>query len=110
MNSKASLDRKLTLFLEKRYKKVFLSPEEVERETLVNPNCVPSTSDKQNTWLLRDVVEFINRPFYNKDLVRMGRREKKELVIKATTDVLNDLWVKMSPDVERGKNETLMNR
>ncbi|GHV59347.1 hypothetical protein FACS1894103_2540 [Campylobacterota bacterium] len=97
MNSKASLDRELTLFLEKRYNKVFLSPEEVEIETLVNPNCVPSTSDKQNTWLLRDVVEFVNRPFYNKELGKMGRREKKEFVIKVTTDMLNGLWGKVIP-------------
>lgn len=97
MNSKASLDRELTQFLEKRYNKVFLSSEEVETETLVNPNCVPSTSDKQNTWLLRDVVEFVNRPFYNKELSKMGRREKKEFVIKVTTDMLNGLWGKVIP-------------
>ncbi|MDR0747616.1 MAG: hypothetical protein LBE89_06975 [Helicobacteraceae bacterium] len=92
MSSKASLDRELTIFLEKRYNKVFLSPEEVERETLVSPNCVPSTSDKQNTWLLRDVVEFINRPFYNKELGQMAKREKKMVVIKATSEALSKLW------------------
>ncbi|GHV01385.1 hypothetical protein AGMMS49521_1510 [Campylobacterota bacterium] len=97
MNSKASLDRELTQFLEKRYNKVFLDPDEVERETLVNPKCVPSTSDKHNTWLLRDVVEFINRPFYNKELTHMCRREKKAFVIKTTTDTLNGLWGKVIP-------------
>ncbi|MDR2638538.1 MAG: hypothetical protein LBC09_01725 [Helicobacteraceae bacterium] len=94
MNSKSSLDRELTVYLEKKYSKVFLSPEEVERETLVNPNIVPSTSDKQNTWLLRDVVEFLNRPFYPKEIRQMGRREKKAYIIRATTETLNGLWGK----------------
>ncbi|GHS87494.1 hypothetical protein FACS189487_03770 [Campylobacterota bacterium] len=97
MHSKSSLDRDLTLYLEKKYSKVFLSPEEVERETLVNPNIVPSTSDKQNTWLLRDIVEFLNRPFYPKEMRQMGRREKKAFVIRATTETLNNLWCKLVP-------------
>ncbi|MDR2153397.1 MAG: hypothetical protein LBO72_11335 [Helicobacteraceae bacterium] len=97
MNSKSSLDRELTIYLEKKYSKVFLSPEEVERETLVNPNIVPSTSDKHNTWLLRDVVEFLNRPFYPKEIRQMGRREKKAYVIRATTETLRGFWNKTNP-------------
>lgn len=92
MHSKASLDRNLTLYLEKKYNKVFLTPEEVECETLVNSACVPSTSDKAHTWLLRDVVEFINKPYYSKELSRMNKRDKKEYVIKSTTEILNKLW------------------
>ncbi|MDR1912487.1 MAG: hypothetical protein LBQ52_09130 [Helicobacteraceae bacterium] len=94
MNSKASLDRALTLYLEKKYSKVFLTPDDVKRETLVNPNIVPSTSDKHNTWLLRDIVEFLNRPFYSREIRQMGRREKKEYVIRATTETLNGMWGK----------------
>lgn len=92
MLSKASLDRELTQYLEKKYNKVFLTPEEVESETLVNAACVPSTSDKAQTWLLRDVVEFINKPYYSKELSRMDKRDKKEFVIKSTTETLNKLW------------------
>jgi hypothetical protein len=94
MNSKSSLDRELTVYLERKYSKVFLSPQEVERETLVNPNIVPSTSDKQDTWLIRDVVEFLNRPFYPKEIRQMGRGERKAHVIRVTTETLNGLWGK----------------
>lgn len=92
MLSKASLDRELTQYLEKKYNKVFLTSHEVESETLVSASCVPSTSDKAQTWLLRDVVEFINKPFYSKELSRMDKRDKKDYVIKSTTEALNKVW------------------
>ena len=92
MLSKAKLDRELTLYLEKKYNKVFLTAKEVERETLVSANSVPSTSDKADTWLLRDVVEFINKPFYNKELSRMDRRTKKQFVIEYISKSLDKIW------------------
>ncbi|MGP1561745.1 MAG: hypothetical protein ACTTIC_06630 [Helicobacteraceae bacterium] len=92
MVSKSSMDRQTTEYLEKKYDKVFLTAAEVESETLVPASNVPSTSDKPHTWLLRDVVEFLNKPFYNKELNRMPKPEKKKYIISATTDSLNKYW------------------
>jgi len=92
MMSKASLDRELTLYLEQKYSKVFLTANEVEQETLVVASSVPSTSDKQDTWLLRDVVEFINKPFYNKELNKMDKKTKKHYVINHVSKTLDKLW------------------
>ena len=92
MVSKSRLDRETTELLEKKYQKVFLTAEEVEEETLVPATTVPSTSDKPHTWLLRDVVEFLNKPFYNKELNRMAKPEKKRYIISTTTATLNKYW------------------
>lgn len=92
MMSKASLDRELTQYLEKKYNKVFLTSYEVEHETLVTATNVPSTSDKPHTWLLRDVVEFINKPFYSKEFNKMDKKVKKAFVIQNTTQTLNKVW------------------
>jgi len=95
MMSKASLDRDLTLYLERKYNKVFLSAKEVEKETLVTANSVPSTSDKADTWLLRDIVEFINKPFYNKELNKMDKKTKKHYVIQHISKSLDKVWKEM---------------
>lgn len=94
MVSKSSMDRETTEYLEKKYNKVFLTAGEVEGETLVPASTVPSTSDKPHTWLLRDVVEFLNKPFYNKELNRMAKPEKKRYIISTTTATLNRYWKK----------------
>ena len=96
MMSKARLDRELTLYLERKYNKVFLTSEEVERETLTTASNVPSTSDKANTWLLRDVVEFINRPFYNKELNKMNKSSKKKFVINYISKNLKKVWEELA--------------
>ncbi len=101
MVSKSRLDRETTELLEKKYQKVFLTAEEVESETLVPATTVPSTSDKPHTWLLRDVVEFLNKPFYNKELNKMARPEKKKYIISTTTATLNKYW-------ERAEQEDLL--
>jgi|SaaInl8_200m_RNA_FD_contig_61_40779_length_436_multi_11_in_0_out_0_1 hypothetical protein len=95
MMSKSSLDRDLTLYLERKYNKVFLNSSEVEVETLANSNSVPSTSDKAETWLLRDVVEFINKPFYNKELNKMDKKTKKDYVITHISKSLDKVWKEM---------------
>ena len=100
MMSKASLDRDLTLYLERKYNKVFLSAREVEKETLVAASSVPSTSDKADTWLLRDIVEFINKPFYNKELNKMDKKTKKNYVIQHISKSLDKVW----KDMERATN------
>ena len=92
MMSKARLDRELTVYLERKYNKVFLTADEVEKETLVSAGSVPSTSDKADTWLLRDVVEFINRPFYNKELNKMDKKSKKKFVIGYISKNLDKVW------------------
>lgn len=98
--SKASLDRDLTLYLERKYNKVFLSAKEVEKETLVTASSVPSTSDKADTWLLRDIVEFINKPFYNKELNKMDKKTKKNYVIQHISKSLDKVW----KDMERTRD------
>lgn len=100
MMSKASLDRDLTLYLERKYNKVFLSAKEVEKETLVTASSVPSTSDKADTWLLRDIVEFINKPFYNKELNKMDKKTKKNYVIQHISKSLDKVW----KDMERTRD------
>ena len=106
MMSKASLDRDLTIYLEKKYSKVFLTSKEVEVETLTNASAVPSTSDKPDTWLMRDVVEFINKPFYNKELNKMDKLTKKKYVIEYISKKLDKVWkdleLKGNSDDNRG--------
>ena len=63
--SNAELNRELKDYLETKYKKVHLTSKEVEKETLSPASEVPSTSGKQNTWLILDVVSFINSEYYN---------------------------------------------
>ena len=92
MTSKSSLDRELTLHLEKQYQNVFLTAEEVEKETLALASQVPSTSDKQGTWLLKDIVEYINKPFYNKELNKMDKKNKKQFIIAYISDSLSQAW------------------
>lgn len=94
MVSKSSMDRETTQYLDRKYNKVFLSATEVEAETLTPASSVPSTSDKPQTWLLRDVVEFLNKPFYNKELNKMPKPEKKRYIISTTTATLNKYWQK----------------
>ena len=101
MMSKARLDRELTVYLERKYNKVFLTADEVEKEALVSANCIPSTSDKADTWLLRDVVEFINRPFYNKELNKMDKKSKKRFVISYISKNLNKVWLDMKKKEEQ---------
>jgi hypothetical protein len=101
MMSKSSLDRDLTLYLERKYKKVFLQAPEVETETLANATSVPSTSDKPDTWLLRDVVEFINKPFYNKELNKMDKKAKKDYVISHISKTLDQVWKDMDKQAIR---------
>ena len=96
MTSKSKLDRQLTLHLEKKYKNVFLTAEEVERETLVTCSQVPSTSDKQGTWLLKDIVEFINRPFYNKEFSKLDKKTKKQYILTYISDSLEKAWTAKS--------------
>lgn len=96
MVSKSSMDRQTTEYLEKKYDKVFLTAIEVESETLAPASSVPSTSDKPYTWLLRDVVEFLNKPFYNKELSKMPKQEKKKYIISATTEALSEYWKKQT--------------
>ncbi|MDQ1340470.1 MAG: hypothetical protein QG567_1627 [Campylobacterota bacterium] len=100
MMSKASLDRDLTIYLERKYNKVFLSSAEVERETLTSAISVPSTSDKADTWLLRDIVEFINKPFYNKELNKMDKKTKKSYVIQHISSSLDKIWENMARDTK----------
>jgi hypothetical protein len=101
MMSKARLDRELTVYLERKYNKVFLTADEVEKEALVSANSIPSTSDKADTWLLRDVVEFINRPFYNKELNKMDKKSKKRFVISYISKNLNKIWLDMKKKEEQ---------
>lgn len=92
MISKSKLDRQLTIHLEKKYKNVFLTAEEVEKETLVTCSQVPSTSDKQGTWLLKDIVEFINRPFYNKEFSKLDKKTRKQYILTYISKDLDRAW------------------
>lgn len=94
MVSKSSMDRQTAEYLERKYNKVFLTAIEVEKETLCAASNVPSTSDKPQTWLLRDVVEYLNKPFYNKELNKMPKPEKKKYIITSTTQKLKKYWEK----------------
>ena len=95
MTSKSSLDRDLQLYLEKKYKGVSLTSEEVERETLVSANQVPSTSDKQGTWLLKDIIEFINKPYYNKEFGKLDKKTRRQFTITHISSVLEEAWNKV---------------
>ncbi|MDR2905155.1 MAG: hypothetical protein LBU73_04285 [Helicobacteraceae bacterium] len=96
--TKSRLDSELMAILERKYgNKVFLSPEEVEKETLVNPTIINSTSDKPNTWLLRDVVEYLNRPFYPKGMRELSKREKRAMTLQSVTGALNKYWEEQPP-------------
>lgn len=84
---------KLKDMLFKRYQKLVLSYEQVQKEILEDPAHVSSTSIVPNTWLIDDVVAYLCSPFEtNKTKQGFTGRTKKEIVIKQVNKELEKYW------------------
>ncbi|MEF3191370.1 MAG: hypothetical protein K6347_02285 [Campylobacterales bacterium] len=84
---------KLKDMLFKRYQKLVLSFDQVQKEILDNPALVNSTSIVPNTWLIDDVVSFLCHPYDNsKNKQAPVGKSKKQLVIEHFNKELESHW------------------
>ncbi len=93
----ASVKNKQKDMLFKRYNKLLLTQEEVEKEVQENPKNVTTTSTLPNTWLIDDVVNYLAGMY---DKKKGSTREYREKIIQDMNKNLKKYWKAASYDLQ----------
>jgi len=94
----ASVKNTLKNMLFKRYNKLLLNQDEVEKEVQEHPKNVTTTSVIPNTWLIDDVVNYLTGMY---DIRKKGStKEHKEKIIQDMNKNLKKYWKSASYDIE----------
>jgi len=96
-NTSVKNNQKNMLF--KRYNKLLLSFEEVEKEVQEHPKNVTTTSVVPNTWLIDDVVNYL-AGMYDVKNKKCSTKEHKEKIIQDMNKNLKKYWKNASYDME----------
>ena len=94
----SSVKNTLKNMLFKRYNKLLLNQDEVEKEVQENTKNVATTSVIPNTWLIDDVVNYLTGMY---DVKKKGStREHKEKIIQDMNKNLKKYWKSASYNLE----------
>ena len=94
-----SVKNTLKNMLFKRYNKLLLSFEEVEKEVQEHPKNVTTTSVVPNTWLIDDVVNYLTGMYDIKNK-KGSTKEHKEKIIQDMNKNLKKYWKSACYDLE----------
>jgi hypothetical protein len=93
----ASVKNTLKNMLFKRYNKLLLNQDEVEKEVQENTKNVATTSVIPNTWLIDDVVNYLTGMYDTKK--KGSTKEHKEKIIQDMNKNLKKYWKSASYDL-----------
>lgn len=93
-----SVKNKQKDMLFKRYNKLLLTQEEVEKEVQEHPKNVTTTSTIPNTWLIDDVVNYLAGMYDNKK--KGSSREHREKIIQDMNKNLKKYWKSASYNLD----------